>query len=330
MRALGLALILCVLGNTAWADTPDLGGIVDHHILPGYRALAEDAAALDDAAQADCAPNNEALRAAYGQAFDAWIAVSHLRFGPSEKLDRAFALAFWPDPRSKTPKTLLALLAAQDPVVAKIQTFRDVSIAVRGFYALEFLLYDTQFVEADEVYTCALIRAIAADIALNATGILADWEGGYADLLRLLENDIYRTEEEATRQLFTALLAGLEFTSDARLGRPLGSFERPRPKRAEAWRSGRSLRHVVMSLHATRALAYDLSRGDTALDAAFTSVIADAEALEDPIFAGVSDPASRFRVEALKARIDDLRNALAEDLGLRLGIVAGFNSLDGD
>jgi len=34
--------------------------------------------------------------AAYHVAFDAWMSVSHLRFGPSEADDRAFAIAFYP------------------------------------------------------------------------------------------------------------------------------------------------------------------------------------------------------------------------------------------
>ncbi|HBR37591.1 MAG TPA: peptidase M75, partial [Sulfitobacter pontiacus] len=49
-------------------------------------------------------------------AFDAWIAVSHLRFGPSETDNRAFALAFWPDSRGATPKTLAGLITDADPV----------------------------------------------------------------------------------------------------------------------------------------------------------------------------------------------------------------------
>ena len=42
---------------------------------------------------------------------------------------------------------------------------------------------------------------------------------------------------------------------DLRLGRPLGTFEAPQPRRAEAWRSGRSLHDVEVSLQALRGYA---------------------------------------------------------------------------
>ncbi len=49
-------------------------------------------------------PGDPVLTEAYHAAFDAWIKTSHLRFGPSEVNDRAFALAFWPDSRGQYPR----------------------------------------------------------------------------------------------------------------------------------------------------------------------------------------------------------------------------------
>ncbi len=325
---IGLFVLFAV---PVWAGTPDIKGIVEGHILPRYQAFAEASQALDQAAQADCAPQSDTLRAAYGAAFDAWMGVSHLRFGPSEQGDRAFALVFWPDSRGKTPKALAGLMQRQDPVVAEAATFRTVSIAARGFFALDYLLFDPQFVEAPQAaYRCQLIQAVARDIAGTADAIWQDWDAGYGDRMSHPGNETYRTETEAARQIFTALITGLEFTSDARLGRPLGSFDRPRPRRAEAWRSGRSLRNVVLSLEATRDLADRLSGGDAAMLAGFDRALAQAARLEDPVFAGVVDPQERLRIEALKQRIDDLRAQLALELGPQLGLEAGFNSLDGD
>lgn len=322
---------LVFAASPALAQAPDLGAIVDSHVLPGYHALAESTAALATTAEQHCAADDPKLQEAYGSAFDAWIAVSHLRFGPSERGDRAFALAFWPDSRGATPKALGQLIRDEDPVVQSLDSFQNVSIAARGFYAMEFLLYDDQFSAAgSEAYRCALVQVMSADIAATSAAILADWETGYADLMRQPGNDTYRTAEEAAKQLFTALATGLEFTGDTRIGRPMGSYDRPRPMRAETRRSGRSLRHVVLSLAALRDLGARLSGGDTVLDTAFARALTRADNLDDPVFAGVSDPQGRIRIEALQQRISEIREIVAQDLGPRLGIAAGFNSMDGD
>ncbi|WP_417207993.1 imelysin family protein [Antarctobacter sp.] len=329
MRRPLFALMFAAL--PAWGATPDVDAIVDGHVLPHYRTLASETAALAGAAAADCSPDSAQLRAAYGTAFDAWVAVSHLRFGPSEHGDRAFALAFWPDSRGATPKALGRLIGGEDPVINSLETFQSVSIAARGFYAMEFMLYDPQFATAGVAgYRCSLVQVMAADIADISADILAGWENGYADLMRQAGNDTYRTPDEAAKQLFTALSTGLEFTADTRLGRPLGSFEQPRPNRAEARRSERSLHHVVLSLQALRDLGARLSDGDAKLDAAFERALQRAAILDDPVFAGVSDPQGRLRIETLQQRIAEIREIVSNDLGPRLGIAAGFNSLDGD
>ncbi|MEM1102191.1 MAG: imelysin family protein [Pseudomonadota bacterium] len=326
-----LALAVALAATPLTAQEADLSGIVAGHILPRYETLAAESAALAAAAEADCSPESADLRAAYGSAFDAWVAVSHLRFGPSETEERAFELAFWPDPRGTTPKSLATLIRDADPVVEDADAFGTVSVAARGFYAMEFLLYDAQFLAVEETaYRCALIEAVARDIAGNAEAILTDWEGGYADLLTIPGNDTYRTEAEAARQLFTALSTGLEFTVTQRLGRPLGTFDRPRPARAEARRSGRSLRHVVLSIDTLADLAARLSDNDPEIADAFAEARAAAERVEDPTFASVSEVQGRLRVEALQQRLDTARKLAALRIGEALGVEAGFNSLDGD
>ncbi|MGR3513570.1 MAG: imelysin family protein [Paracoccaceae bacterium] len=330
MRFMTLAAA-AVFATPAFADQPDIRAIVENHILPGYETLALEASELLASATENCSPENPSLIASYHDAFDAWVSVSHLRFGPSEQDDRAFALAFWPDPRGSTPKALSALIRDEDAVVLDVDAFETVSIAARGFYALEFLLFDPQFSSSEgSEYHCKLIQAVTTDIAMTTDAIHAGWVDGYADLMSNAENDTYRSSEEAARQLFTALSTGLEFTSQTRLGRPIGTFERPRPNRSEARRSERSLRHVVLSLEATRELAALISVESDALERAFQSAIVRAIDLDDPVFAGVGDPQGRFKVEVLQQNVETIRTILAEDVGPSLGIAAGFNSLDGD
>ncbi len=309
---------------------------LDRHVLPGYAALTEATGALAAAAEADCAAESLDLRSTYHTAFDAWMGVAHLTFGPAETDNRFFALAFWPDARGATPRGLSQLIANADPVVEDADAFATVSVASRGFYALEFLLYDdTVSAAGDPAYRCALVRAVTADIDLTAQTLRTDWEGEFAGLMRDAgTNDRFQSPEEALRLLFTSLDQGLEFTADLRLGRPLGSFDRPRPNLAEARRSGRSLQQVTLSLEALSELASILSAGQPELQAAlamaFDTALDRAAAVDDPVFAGVGDPLGRIRIEGLQVQVGDIRDITRADLGPALGVAAGFNALDGD
>ncbi len=332
LRSIVLALPLALLPVTAQADAS--GGIVDGRILPSMSELAATGAALEAAAQANCNAEDRALLAAYHTAFDAWVRVSHLRFGPTETDNRAFALAFWPDTRGKTPKALAGMIAKEDPAVMDPEDFAEVSIAAQGYYAMEFLLYDGGFAaQGSPDYRCALIRAQAQGIAANTAAIRTDWTDAFAEEMRSPGNR-YRDAAEVKQELFKALLTGLEVTADMRLGRPLGTFERPRPNRAEARRSGRSQIHVILALETLEDLALALAEGDAevsdALQAQFTTTLERVRGLKDPVFAGVADPASRFRIEALQQDVRDLKLLAEAQLGPALGVEAGFNSLDGD
>lgn len=336
MRTLALIAALTMpVASQAQNRTPILTDVTERHILPRFAELSKAATILSEAAQQDCRPTAPALRSAYGAAFDSWISASHLRFGPAEVDDRAFAMAFWPDTKGFAAKTLSRHIATEDAAAHSPEDYAETSIAGRGFFALERMLFDPAFTEQDKAdYRCALVRVIAADIDANAQAMADDWQGYVPNLTRPGDNSRYRTPHEAMQEMFKALSTGLEFTADTRLGRPLGSFDRPRPNRAEARRSKRSLRHVELSLVALRDLAARLSAGHAEialdLDASFARAIGKTRAIDDPTLAGVADPQARLRIEALQQSIHDIRAIAATRLGPTLGISAGFNALDGD
>ncbi len=310
--------------------------IVNEHILPRFEMLADKSADLAQVAQRDCAARSEPLRDAYANAFDAWIAASHLRFGPTEIDDRAYALAFWPDSRGYTPKTLKTLIRTKDPIVQKVEDYAEVSISARGFYALEFLIYDPVLsVEGEDQYRCDLVQTIAEDISFLAENIYMDWKSEYArSMIMPSLAGRYISEEEAVQELFKALSTGLQFTSDMRLGRPLGTFDRPRPRRAEAWRSGRSLHHVTISLSALRDIALKLAPLGSPLERrvglAFDRALSQLAKLDDPVFASVAKVQTRIKVEIIQQSVDSIREIVRDELGPELGVIAGFNAMDGD
>lgn len=332
-----LTAAVIALPCAATADTAptEAEQAIQIQILPGFAALSDSAARMADLAAETCDPTDAALQSAWGAAFDDWIQISHLRFGPTETESRAFALAYWPDSRGTTPKTLSKLFAEQDPIITTPGGMASVSIAARGFYALEYVMFDDRF-QTDAGYGCALTRALTADVAATTSAIERDWRDSYAALMLTpgSEYSPYHTSDEVKQELFKALATGLQFTSDTRLGRPLGTFDKPRPKRAEAHRSGRSQRHVELSIAALRELALILSADDDALVAdvtqAFDAALTQARALEDPVFAGVEDPQKRLKLEILKQSLDLIREQQLANIGKKLGVAAGFNALDGD
>ncbi|MDX8350605.1 imelysin family protein, partial [Cognatiyoonia sp. IB215446] len=335
MKRLIAASLIAVMPGIVAAQTIT-ADIVENHVLPRFDMLAAAGQDLSDAATEDCAATSEPLRIAYGVAFDTWIAASHMRFGPTETDDRAFAIAFWPDSRGATPKALGTLLRDEDPIAQSAEAYRDMSIAARGFYAMEFLLYDEAIsIAGDADYRCQLVRTVAADIANMTRDIATDWTDSYAALLTNPSGDgVYRTDLEAMQELFKALTTGLQLTSEARLGRPLGTFDQPRPRRAEAWRSERSARHVAIAIESLADLGTRLSVDDPilqeSLNAAFGRAQAQIAALDDPAFAGVADPTSRIKVEAIRSRVEEIRAIAENELGPSLGVASGFNALDGD
>ena len=329
MRSALVALFL--LGALpAAADTAEA---ISDHVLPGYAEFARASTDLAGAAAQDCSA--APLKEPWNRAFDAWTGVAHLRLGPAEDGGRALAIAFWPDPKATGARQTAAMIAAADPALATPEGLAGASVAARGFYALERLLWGAPYGPGD--YSCALVRGLAGDLAGLAEALAQDWgqpgSGGYAD--QLLSpgaegNTRFLTPDESRQALFTQLITGLEFNADQRLGRPLGSFDKPRPERAEAIASGRSLRNVTLSVIALRDLARSLAGEHPATEAAFARAIALAQDLDDPVFAGVAEPASRLKVEILQQAIRAAQEAALAEVGGALGVGVGFNSADGD
>lgn len=323
---------LFFVGLLATPALADVDKVVGDHILPAVARFADETEALADTALIDCSA--PALRTAYQETFDAWMGISHLQFGPLETDGRTLAVAFWPDPRGMVPKAVARLVATQDAAVDSETAFAEVSVAGRGLFALEALLYDdAQSGYGRGDYACRLATALAVDLARTGKALNDGWQD-YAPVLLSAGkagNPTYHDKREAVQELYTALMTGLEFTKDQRIGRPMGTFEKPRPTRAEAWRADRPQRNVILSLEALRGLADDLAGGAVPrTDAAFEGALTAARALDDPAFAGVEDPGKRLKLEILQQKITQIQQAASDEIGAALGVAAGFNSQDGD
>jgi hypothetical protein len=313
MRATLLALLIA---TPATADTTT---VVQDHIRPGFTAFANAAKAFADIDTCD----PEALRAAFQGTYDLWMPVAHLTLGPAEEDGRGLAVLFWPDPKGSGWKAQRALLAAP-PTAAKMA---QQSVAARGLPALERLLYPAEPLTDP----CPLIQMTADDLAATAATLAQGW-GPYGDLLLSAGqpgNTRFLTPEEATQALFTQLATGLESLADRRIGRPLGTFDKPRPELAEARASARSVRNITLSLAALKDLALSLNPDSPKTLAAFDSAIALAAAL-DPDIDRISDPQAWLKLEILQQAVRTARDTAIAELGPALGVELGFNSQDGD
>ena len=257
-----LTAALCLLTLPATAGTR---AVVQDHALPRVAGFAQAAQALDAAAAQDC--RADTLRPAYQATFDAWMGLSHLGLGPLEEDGRALTIAFWPDSRGLVGRTVQRLRAEEDAAVDRPERFAEVSIAGRGLFALERLLYEPDN-DGNGEYTCRLAQAIAGDLSRLAQEIETAWRTDFADQLLNAGaegNSRFLTAREASQALYTALVTGLEFTADQRLGRPMGRFDAPRPQVAEARRSGRPVRQWSSRFTAFPCVFSAFPCGSTAL-----------------------------------------------------------------
>ncbi len=318
MRAIVLTLLLCA---PAAADT---AAVVRDHIRPGHAAFAAAAGAL--AATDSC--DSATLTPAFNAAYDAWMGVAHLHLGPSEEDGRSLAILFWPDPKGLGAKAQRALLSG-DPALISPEALAQQSVAARGLAGLERLVYPTGPLPADP---CPLIRATAGDLARMADALAQEW-GPYGDLLLSAGqpgNSRFLTPDEATQALFTQLATGLEFIADRRLGRPLGTFDKPRPDLAEGHASARPLRNVTLSLQALRDLASGLAPESPKTLAAIDHALALAGDLGDPGLDGLNDPQGWLKVQILQQAIRSARETAIAEIGPAFGVSLGFNAADGD
>jgi predicted lipoprotein len=364
--ALSVTVAVSSLGMSAHAqDGRDYKALnialTRNHIVPRLERFADETKTLTTEASSFCAAPSagtlENLRAAYHGAMDAWMGIQHIGFGPSELLMRQYRVEFWPDPRNITSRHLRELLAEAAQSAPDPEKFAKGSVAVQGFPALERLLFGNEAAgrltvgDAAAKTRCDVIRLIAGNLAEIAGALFNDWSAGpdaYAKRLADPQSSDGRfaDDREVTLELFKSLHAGVQSILNRKLRAPLGdSIDRARPRLAESWRSGRSLRNIALNLEALKAL-YDGDGGlgfDSVLpsDPGGTELNGEVRGLFDrslaavrkismPLDGAVTDASERRNVEALAAVADRLHLAVEKELGAAMGLPMGFNSLDGD
>lgn len=338
--------------------------LVEEHIVPRYAKLAEATSQFNTLAEHICEmPSSMSvadLKKAAIAAQDAWQMVQHIRFGPVEQDMRSTRFAFWPDVRNRTGLELAEILHARDRGAFTREQFPKENVVIQGFPALERLLFGKDsgrlLVDGtvDAHIRCAMLRAIAANLAAMSKDVYTDWTQGndsYANIVAKAGSEfgVYPKVEEATLDLFKSLHGAVEAVADHKLARPMGeSADHAFPKRAESWRSGQSMNNIRRNLEAAQAMylgengsgtkgfssvvrnvAKDKDLDDL-LRRAFAQTLATAKSVELPFGEAITNPVERAKLAKLKIEAGALKTLLAQRLTAALGIPLGFNALDGD
>ena len=156
------------------------------------------------------------------------------------------------------------LLVAMDQGLLAPGALEGGSVAITGLPALELILFDDAGClrrgrDARATYACALASAIARNLATKGKAIVDAWTrpGAFATLLRTAGtgNEAYVEPEEATGDYLKSLHTALQAIIAVKLEEPLGeSLDEARPRRAENWRSERSLADIQANFETAQAL----------------------------------------------------------------------------
>ena len=320
---------------------------IDQVVIPAYaehaRAMPRLGPAIEQRCMGDGAADAAAVHAAFDEAMDAWQRAWPFGFGPVMRGAGRARVAFWPGRRGSAARQMRAVLRARDESLLDPEHLARKSVAVKDLQALERLLFEVQ----RDGYTCGLAGAIARYQSNLAEEILHDWtkDGGFrqAALAAGGASDEYADDAEVARDVIRVLTESLDAVIAQKLELPLGaSAAKAKPKRAESWRSARSMRNVVLNIESIRALvetpggfadlvtAHGESKLADNLRSGFEDAASKAEALSLPLRDAVSEPGERAKVVDLLWSLRALRALVTGPLSRATGLLVGFNSQDGD
>ena len=323
--------------------------ITDGQIIPRYTAFESSSAGLAAAAQALCqatnAMNLENARNSFHASMDAWQQIQHVQFGPITYFNWNFRLHYWPDEKGTGPRQLDELIAAGNEEVLQSDNFSRESVGVQGFPALERLLFDDESLLAfrEDRYRCQAAQTIALNISEIASGVRQRWADEFrTTIANADERGFFESAEDATIDFLKAQVESVRRIQQQKLEEVIGeSAARARVRRAESWRSGRSLRNIKLNVMALKSLFNDSESQSielsevfqaediTVINEAFAQLNSALTPLPDSFEAVLMEEQGHEKLLQIAAHLDALFEAF--EAGLKnTDLYLGFNSLDGD
>lgn len=338
LRRLGVACAFLVAPFSAFADAENnLPRNIWHGAIEQqYAQLSVAAERMEASASLFCqAPDavlKERLMSDWLSAYQAWQAVRFVQFGPIEQNSRGWQLQFWPDRKNLVGRKVNAWLKADTSPDAE-DIAKD-SVAIQGFPAIEYLLYDDAMDEQSlrEPAGCDLLQAISTHLADTSNALHRDWQAF---------GEHYRDTPSYTEATLHSAIQSLEILEQKRLGEPMGLQGSPaNGYLAEAWRSGNSIRLIEGTLEGLRmGFLPGLSAMLRAADAKPLSdqfrdqldkTINRVNELPSDLVSSLDDEQALRGLQSLYLNVGQLNYLLGTEISATLGLVRGFNSSDGD
>jgi len=340
-----LVLLVAFAAPGANAATPAAHAaraVADMFVIPHYRALAVAADTQVRVWEAFCRSpaggREESLRAAYQVTADRWAEIEFVKTGPIVRFLRAERFNYWPEQRNATQRNLDALLASTESNALAPATLMRDSVPAQGLPALERLLYEPSY--ARHPRRCVVGLGIARNLAAIARDVLREWiapDGARAAIAAdKAWNNTFASADEAGRMLLTDLVGAFTSVRDQKLLAPLGAdAASAKPRAAEAWRSGRSVRNIRLNLAAAYAMEKVLAAhigGDSqqALARSFGAAERAVNVLPDDLGRAVADLKGRTLIDFAIVALRSAQSMIITVLAPALGATLGFNALDGD
>ncbi|MET1416060.1 imelysin family protein [Roseibium sp. HPY-6] len=325
------------------------------YIRPATTEFAESASKLPDAVVRVCSETNEAnvlaFQSTYSEVIERFSRVQFLRFGPLLDEDRLSRLAFLPDPRGIAQRQIRKIYAANDSSVLSVETLRNKSVAVQSLTAFELIAFDkdTNILLGaggdDRDFTCAYALAIAQNTAAISKAVASDWQDpeGYSKLLLSggVENDRFRSSQEALETIYNALTTGITIAKDQDILPALGTSEqKAKPRRVPFSRSANGLLYLTGELNGIKDAVFSMDlkaelpeenhRALDTLDFEFKNIARNLSALQAPLRRMFSEEGNYSKLNAVSFTLSSVHYLMTNGIAGPLGLAGGFNALDGD
>lgn len=364
IRLLTLCAALCACGGGV--GTPhagprrlmlqDLATVV---IVPTYESLASEAGAQVEAATAlESDPSADTLSAAqtaWRRTRAAWKQSEAFAIGPAETLRTAARIDWSPAKPDRIESELAGTAELTDAYV------EDLGANVKGFLALEYLLFDPDGGDAAVLASLgapngarrrAFIRALAENLRDQAIALRDAWSPDAGDFSAQLAtagqgSAAFPNVKSAVDKVVNQLIFLSEDVADAQLLAALGTrgSSGPRPDLIDAHRSENGLADLIDNLAGIQNVYYGSYRDrrghslseivdgvspttDGALGVVIRRTLDNAARISESLEQAVrDDPAA---VERTRNSAKELMQRLEVDLVSALGSTLRFNPNDGD
>lgn len=359
MRKLFLPLAIALLPVACSPSTDGVGprtiveAIVDQQIIPDHKAFADAARQQQTAVSALCATPGDATLTTAREAFRktalAWSRIEWLSFGPARQGNRREILFFWPDNRGRGQRQVEELATSTDAAQFADAAFTNKSVSVKGLPALEYVLFGegADALLSPGAVRCAFANAIAASVATTAQDLSNAWQGdkGYRQVILSAgpENAEFRNHKEALQKFLTAASEQVQIVKDLKL-KPLlaernGAFVPIAPPFSAA-----GIPFAAMSQNVDGASSVFLNHASKLLPEesayraeslrfeveAIQRTLGELGALALPAAQLAQEKLTRDRLAYLALPLEGAHALMSEVYPAALGLVMGFNSLDGD